>query len=86
MGEKAHMHAKSLQSCPTLHDPMDYVACQVFLSMGFSRQEYWSGFPCLPLRDLPDPRIKLATFMSLSLMPLALEGGLFTTSITWEAL
>ena len=24
-------------------------------SMGFSRQEYWSGLPCLPLEDLPDP-------------------------------
>ena len=25
---------------------------------GFSRQEYWSGLPCLPPGDLPDPRIK----------------------------
>ena len=33
------MHAKSLQMCPTLCNP---VACQVPLSMGFSRQEYWS--------------------------------------------
>ena len=30
------------------------VACQVPLSMGFSMQEYWSGLPCLPPRDLPD--------------------------------
>ena len=30
------------------------------LSMGFSRQEYWSVLPCPPPRDLPDPRIKLA--------------------------
>ena len=80
------MHTKSLQSCPPLRDPMDYIACQVFLSMGFSQQEYWSGLPCLPLRDLPEARFKLATFMSLCLMSLALEGGLFTTSITWEAL
>ena len=28
------------------------------LSMGFSRQEYWSGLPCLPPGDLPDPGIK----------------------------
>ena len=28
---------------------------QAPLSMGFSRQEYWSGFPCPPLVDLPDP-------------------------------
>ena len=31
------------QSCPTLCDPMDYIAHQVPLSMGFSRQEYWSA-------------------------------------------
>ena len=28
------------------------------LSMGFSRQEYWSGLPYLPAGDLPDPGIK----------------------------
>ena len=43
---------KSLQSCPTLCDPMDH---QPALSMGFSRQEYWSGVPCPPPGDLPDP-------------------------------
>ena len=31
------------------------VARQAPLSMGFSRQEYWSGLPCLPPGDLPDP-------------------------------
>ena len=34
------------------------VACQAPLSMGFSRQEYWSGLPCPPPGDLPDPGIK----------------------------
>ena len=34
------------------------VACQALLSMGFSRQEYWSGLPFPPPGDLPDPRIK----------------------------
>ena len=34
------------------------VACQGPLSMGFSRQEYCSGFPFPPPRDLPDPGIK----------------------------
>ena len=34
------------------------VVHQVPLSMGFSRQEYWSGLPCLPPGDLPDPGIK----------------------------
>ena len=31
------------------------LACQAPLSMKLSRQEYWSGLPCPPLRDLPDP-------------------------------
>ena len=34
------------------------VACQAPLSMEFSRQEYGSGLPCPPQRDLPDPGIK----------------------------
>ena len=33
------------------------VACHTPLSMGFSRQEYWSGLPCPPLGDLPNPGI-----------------------------
>jgi len=31
------------------------VACQGPLSMGFFRQEHWSGLPCPPLGDLPNP-------------------------------
>ena len=34
------------------------VACQAPLSMGFSRQEYWSGLPFPSLGGLPDPGIK----------------------------
>ena len=34
------------------------VARQAPLSMGFSRQEYWSGLPCCPPGDLPNPGIK----------------------------
>ena len=48
--------------------------------MGFSRQEYWSGLPCPPPADLPDPGIE-----PVSLMSPALAGGFFTTSTTWEA-
>ena len=33
-------------------------ACQALLSMHFSGQEYWSGIPCLPPGDLPNPGIK----------------------------
>ena len=38
------------------------VAHQAPLSMGFSRQEYWSGLPCPPPGDLPDPGIKPESF------------------------
>ena len=34
------------------------VALQTPLSIGFSRQEYWSGLPCPPPEDLPDPGIE----------------------------
>ena len=34
------------------------VVCQAPLSMGFSRQEYWSGLSCPPSGYLPDPGIK----------------------------
>ena len=36
------------------------VTCQAPLSMGFFRQEYWSGLPFPPLGDLPNPEIELA--------------------------
>ena len=34
------------------------VACQAPLSIGFSRQDYWSGLLFPPPGDLPDPRIE----------------------------
>ena len=43
------------------------VAHQSPLSMGFSRQEYWSGLPCLPPGDLPDPGIKPTSLMAHAL-------------------
>ena len=46
------------QSCPTLCNPMDCVACQAPLSMEFSRQEHWTGFPCLPSGNFPNQGIK----------------------------
>ena len=57
------------------------VACQAFLSMRFSRQEYCSGFLHPPPEDFPDPHIK-----PMSLMSPALANGFFTTSNTWETL
>ena len=46
------------QSCPTLCDPMDSSLHQAPLSMGFSRQEYWSGLPFPSPGNFPDPGIK----------------------------
>ena len=34
------------------------VACHAPLSIGFSKQEYWSGLACPPPGDLPDPEIE----------------------------
>ena len=48
------VHAKSLQSCLTLCDPMDY-SLPGSSSQGLSRQEYWSGLSCPPPGNLPDP-------------------------------
>ena len=44
-------------------------------SLGFFRQEHWSGLPCPPPGDLPNPGIKLTSLMSP-----ALAGRFFTTS------
>ena len=46
----------------------------------FSRQESWSGLPCPPPGDLPDPGLSPHL-----LRPPTLAGGFFTTSATWEA-
>ena len=50
------------------------VACQAPLSMGFSRQEYWSGLPFPPPDDVPDSGIEPTSPVSP-----ALAGGFFTT-------
>jgi len=58
-------------------DSCDPVNCssQAPLSMGFSRQEYWSGLPCPSRGDLPDPGIKPLSLISPTLadgsLPLA---------------
>ena len=55
------------------------VALQAPLSMGFSRQEYWSELPCPPPGDLPTPGIEAASLTSP-----ALAGRFFTTGTTLE--
>ena len=66
-----------------VHAQLLTVACQTPLSIGFSRQEYWSGLPFPPPGDLPKPDIKPE-----SLVPSALAGRFFTTdhlgSPIWE--
>ena len=58
-------------SCGQLFCNPRTVACQAPQSMGFPRQECWSGLPSSSPGDLPDPGIKRAS-------P-ALAGGFFTT-------
>ena len=57
------------------------IAHQTPLSVGFSRQEYWSGLPFPSLGDLPNPGIEPKPLISP-----AVAGRFFTTSATWEAL
>ena len=51
------IHAQSLSHVWLYETPWT-VACQAPLFMGFSRQAYWSGLPCPPPGDLPDPGIE----------------------------
>ena len=61
---KSTLHAKSLHHFQ-LFVTLWTVVCQAPLSMGFSRQEYWSGLPLPPPGDVPNiPWFKLASIMS----------------------
>ena len=79
LGWEACVCAKSLQSCPALCNPM---GCSPPGSSAqrILQQEHWSGLPCRPPWDLPDPGIKPTSFLSL-----ALGGRFFITRATWEA-
>ena len=63
-------------SCVRLFATPLTIAHQASLSMGFPRQEYWSGLPFPPPEHLPKPGTKPTS-------P-ALAGGFFTAA-TWEA-
>ena len=65
---------KSFQSRPTLCDPMDCSLLQAPLSMGFSRQEYWSVWSFTSPGDLPDPRIDPGLTWQADSLPTALQG------------
>ena len=51
-------------TCSVLSNSLLTVALQVSLSMGFSRQEYWTGLPFLPPENLPDPGIQPVSYIS----------------------
>ena len=70
------MYYSVAQSCPALRGPMNYIARQAPLSVGFSRQEYWSGLPFPPPGDLPDPGIEPRS-------P-TVAGRFFTTEPPWK--
>ena len=52
------------------------VACQAPLSLGYPRQEHWTGLPFPSLGNLPDPEVEPASS--------ALAGGFFTTELPWK--
>ena len=76
-----HAYVLSPFSCVSFFATLWTLASQAPLSMGFSRQEYWSGLSCPPPGDLPNPGIKPVSLMSPSLAV-----GFFSTRATWEAL
>ena len=55
---KVKVNVLVAQSCLTLCDLMNCIARQAPLSMGFSRQEHWSGLPAPSPGDLPNPGIE----------------------------
>ena len=74
------MHACCHFSHVLLFATLWTVERQAPLSMGISRQQYWSGSPC------PSPGDLLTLEWNLCLMSPALTGGFFTTNTTWELL
>ena len=73
------MHAKLLQSCLTLCDPMD-CSPPGSSAHGILQEERWSGLQC------PPQGIFLTQGLNPYVMSPASVGGFFTTSATWEAL
>ena len=71
------LKVKSLSRVQLLATPWT-VIYQASPSMGFSRQEYWSGLPFSSPEDLPDPGTEPTSLVSPEL-----AGGFFTTRATW---
>ena len=73
LGYSPHEHMLSRFNCALLFAILWTVDHKAPLSMGFSRQEYWSGLPFPPAGDLPDPEIEPSSPVSL-----AVAGRFFT--------
>ena len=70
-----HEYMLSYFTCFHLFMTLLTVSCQVPQSMGFSRQEYWSGLLCSPPGDLPDPAIKpMSPALQVDSLPLSHQG------------
>ena len=64
-----------VRSCSTLRDPMESIAYQAPPSMGFSRQEYWSGLPFPSPGDLLNPGIEARSLaLQVDSLPAELSG------------
>ena len=69
------------KSCQTLASPWA-VACQAPLSVGFSRQEYWSGLPFPSPGDLPNLGIEPSSpALQADSLPIELQGKPYTTTL-----
>ena len=75
-----NMQAKLLQSRPILCGPMHCSPARLLCPWGFSRPEYWSGLPCPPPGDFPNPGIEPSSLKSP-----AMVGRFSTTSAASEA-
>ena len=73
-----HVCVLSFFSCVLLLVTLWTVARQAPLSMRFSRQECWSGLPCPPTGDIPNPGMEPTPLTSPEL-----ADDFFTTIATW---
>ena len=67
------------KSCPTLSQSQELQPTKMFLSMGFPRQEYWSGLPFSSPGDLPNARIEPMTpALQVDSLPWSHQGNPFS--------
>ena len=76
------------KSCPTLKTPWT-IACQAPLSMGFARQEYWSGVPLIQLLLLllsRFSRVRLCVSPETAAHQAPIPGILQARTLEWVAI